>query len=203
MEVKQTVVVPTAEKVNTDHPIEVLSYPKIVVDVSSSVDPASLVGLMLSTQDKAKLIKMDPCQPNQSVLELRKKEFSNRSRYCSQKVFVHEHGTEQKWVSYSLSTDSLFCIPCLFFTDVTSRGELARANQGKAFTSTGFSSWKKQHSVVSNHEMSIAHANANVAEVVFRQQATVTSCFEKVEQEETARQKAEVLMNRNNNGAHC
>ena len=108
---------------------EFLSNPRIVVDeVSGTFDPASVVGLKLSTEEKAKLIKMKPCQPNQSTLKLRKKQFGERSRYCSQKVFSHDDDTRRKWISYSLSTDSLFCIPCLLFTDALSRGEFRRAN---------------------------------------------------------------------------
>ena len=132
-----------------NNPRQLQSNPKIVVDeVNRTFDPASLVGLKLRTEDKEQLIKMDPCQPGQSTLKLRKKKFGQRSRYCSQQVFFHDDGTRRKWISYSLSTDSLFCIPCLLFTDPLSQGELARANQGNAFTVGGFSNWRKQHSVV-------------------------------------------------------
>ena len=106
-------------------PRQFLSNPSIIIDdVSGTFDPASLVGLKLNTEEKEKLIKMEPCQPSQQVLKLRKKLFGERSRYCSQQVFLHDDGTKRKWISYSLSTDSLFCIPCLLFTDLLSRGEL-------------------------------------------------------------------------------
>ena len=76
---------------------EFLSNPRIVVDeVSGTFDPASVVGLKLSIEEKGKLIKMKPCQPNQSTLKLRKKQFSERSRYCSQKVFSHDDDTRRK-----------------------------------------------------------------------------------------------------------
>ena len=49
---------------------EFLSNPRIMVDdVSGTFDPASVVGLMLRTGENAKLIKMKPCQPNQSTLK--------------------------------------------------------------------------------------------------------------------------------------
>ena len=60
-------------------------------------------------------------------------------------------------MSYSLSQDALYCIPCLLFTDTSSRGELKRANQGHAFACTGFSNWKKQYEAVANHESSADH----------------------------------------------
>ena len=78
-----------------------------------------------------------------------------------------------------------------------SRGELARANQGNAFTNTGFSNWKQPHSVVKNHEMSAAHANAKVAEVLYLQEKTITSFMEHQEQDKAARRKLKVTGNRN------
>ena len=177
---------------------EFLSNPNIVVDeVSGTLDHVSLVGLKLSTEEKEKLIKMEPCQPSQQILKLRRKQFGEHSRYCSQQIFFHDDDTRRKWISYSLSTDSLFCMPCLLFTNVLSQGELARTNQGNAFTFAGFSNWKKQHSVVKNHEMSAAHANAKVAEVLFLQEKTIASCLEHQEHDEAARRKVEVTGNWN------
>ena len=132
---------------------------------------------------------MKPCQQNQSTLKLRKKQFSERSRYCSQRVFSHDDDTRRKWISYSLSTDSLFCIPCLLFTDALSWGAFIRGNQGNSFTSTGFSNWKKQQSVIDKHEMSAAHANEKFAGVLFLQDRNIASCLGQQEQEEAARKK--------------
>ena len=177
---------------------QTLSNPNIIIDnVSGTFDPASLVGLKLSTEEKEKLIRMNPCQPSQQILKLRKKQFGDRSTYCSQQVFFHDDDARQKWISYSLSRDSLFCISCLLFTDSLSHGELARANQGNAFTFSGFSNWKKQHSVVKNHEMSAAHANAKVAEVLFLQEKSIASCMEQQELDEAERRKLKVTSNRN------
>ena len=90
----------------------------------------------------------------------------------------------------------IFCIPCLLFTDLLPHGELARTNQGNAFTNAGLANWKK-HSVVKNQEMSAAHANAKLAEVLFLQEKTITSCMEQQEQDEAARRKSKVTGNRN------
>lgn len=47
-------------------PREFLSNPNIFVDeISGAINPASLVGINLSTEEKEKLIKMELCQPNQ------------------------------------------------------------------------------------------------------------------------------------------
>ena len=64
-------------------------------------------------------------------------------------------------------------------------------------TNTGFSNWKKQHSIVKNHEMSAVHSNAKVAEVLFLKEKTITSCMERQEQDEAAQRKLKVTRNRN------
>ena len=78
-------------------------------------DPALLVGMKFSIEEKEKLCKNEPCQPPESVLCERKKKIGERNRYCSQAVFFHEDQTKRKWLSYSLSKDCLFCLPCLLF----------------------------------------------------------------------------------------
>ena len=122
---------------------------------------------------------MKPSQPSLSILRSRKKMIGGKSRYCSQDVFHHNDGTQRKWISYSLSSDSLFCITCLLFTDALSRGEQMRPNQGNTFTCSGFSNWKKQHTIVKKLEMSTAHANAKVAEVLFLQDRSIASALER------------------------
>ena len=118
-------------------------------------------------EDKEKLCKNEPCQPPESILSERKKKIGEHNRYCSQVVFFHEDQTRCKWLSYSLSKDCLFCLPCLLFSDECLRGENTRHNQGNAFTNAGYSNWKKQYSNITNHEKSESHINAKVAQVVF------------------------------------
>ena len=113
---------PSCSQEKHPEPRQFLSNPSIIDDVSGTFDPASLVRLKLSTEEKEELTKMEPCQRSQQVLKLRKEQFGECSRYCSQQVFLHDDGTKRKWISYSLSTDSLFCIPCLLFTNLLSRG---------------------------------------------------------------------------------
>ena len=74
-------------------------------------DPALLVGMKFSIEEKEKLCKNEPCQPPESVLCERKKKIGERNRYCSQAVVFHEDQTRRKWLSYSLSKDCLFCLP--------------------------------------------------------------------------------------------
>ena len=116
-------------------------------------DPATVVGLNLCMDGKALLIAMEPCQPPESVLKLRKKKIGSMWRFCSQEVFFHKSNkTQRRWISYSLINDSLFCIPCLLFTDALSRSELTRPGQGNTFTTVGYSYWKKQYNGILKHE---------------------------------------------------
>ena len=80
-----------------------------------------------------------------------KKNIGECNRYFSQAVFFHEDQTKRKWLSYSLSKDCLFCLPCLLFSDECLRGENVRHNQGNAFTKAGYSNWKKQYSNIAKH----------------------------------------------------
>ena len=159
-------------------------------------DPALLVGMKFSIEKKEKLCKNEPCQPPESVLCERKKKIGERNRYCSQAVFFHEDQTRRKWLSYSLSKDCLFCLPCLLFSDECLRGENVRHNQGNAFTKAGYSNWKKQYSNIAKHEKSESHISAKTAQVVFLQGRSINSCLEQQEKTEILRRKREVLANR-------
>ena len=65
---------PSCSQEKHPEPRQFLSNPSIIIDdVSGTFDPASLVGLKLSTEEKEKLIKMEPWQPSLQVLKLRKK----------------------------------------------------------------------------------------------------------------------------------
>ena len=159
-------------------------------------DPALLVGVKFSIEEKEKLCKSEPCQPPESVLSERKKKIGERNQYCSQAVFFHEDQTRRKWLSYSLSKDCLFCLPCLLFSDECLRGENMRLNQGNAFTKAGYSNWKKQYSNIAKHEKSESHMNAKIAQVLFLQRRSIDSSLEQQEKNEILRQKREVAENR-------
>lgn len=124
----------------------------IAIDMEhNTLDPISIVGLSLMIEEKAFLVRMEPCQPQESLLSTRKKPTGARLSYCSQQIFYDDRDDRRKWLSYSLSKDALYCIPCLLFTNASSRGELQRANQGHAFTCAGYSNCKKQYEAVAKH----------------------------------------------------
>ncbi len=52
--------------------------------------------------------------------------------------FPSRNKSRRRWLSYTLSKNSLFFLPCLLFTDAVSMGEFTRPNQGNAFTCSGF-----------------------------------------------------------------
>ncbi len=162
----------------------------------NTFDPASIVGLNLKIEEEALLARMEPCQPEESMLSTRKKQMGARLRFCSQQIFFHDRDVRRKWLSYSLSKDALYCIPCLLFTDTSSRGELKRANQGHAFAYTGFSNWKKQYEAVEKQESSAAHINAKVADALSLQERTLNKFIEQQELIGNERRKKEVLSNR-------
>lgn len=168
----------------------------MVHEMSGAFDPATVVGLKLTLEEKGKVIKMKPCQPSRSFLQSRKKVIGERSRCCSQQLFHHNDCTQRKWISYSPCSDSLFCIRCLLFTDALSRDELVRPNQGNASTCAGFSSWEKLHASVKKHEMSVAHANAKIAEALFLQDRNIVCSVERKVQKDKLRRKRGVVSNR-------
>ena len=157
-------------------------------------DPALLVGMKCSIEEKEKLSKNEPCQPPESVLCERKQKIGERNRYCSQAVFFHEDQTRRKWLTYLLSKDCQFCL--LQFSDEYLRGENVRHNQGNAFVKAGCSNWKKQYSNIAKHEKSESHISAKIAQVVFLQGRSINSCLEQQETTKILRRKREVLANR-------
>eukprot|EP00112_Aurelia_sp_Birch-Aquarium-sp1_P018848 Seg4565.5 transcript_id=Seg4565.5/GoldUCD/mRNA.D3Y31 product="Zinc finger MYM-type protein 1" protein_id=Seg4565.5/GoldUCD/D3Y31 len=162
----------------------------------NTFDPASIVGLKLKIEEKALLAQMEPCQPEESLLSSKKKQMGARLRYCSQQIFLLDRDNRRKWLSYSLTKDALYCIPCLLFTDTSSRRELKPANQGHAFACTGFSNWKKQYEAVTKQESSAAHINAKVADALSLQERTLNKFMEQQELIANERRKKEVLSNR-------
>ena len=178
-----------------ESPQKVDLNPRIVID-KNMFDPSSLVGLQLSRDEKSFLLEMEPCQPSDNVLRARQKKQGDRNRHCSQDIFHHKSGMRRKWVSYSMSMDSVFCIPCLLFTDFQSRGEQFRANQGNAFVVNGFSNWKKQTERIHKHEECDAHRNAKIAQVIFQQGLNIEALIDDQTRENEKKRISDVKNNR-------
>ena len=106
-------------------------------NATDEFDPLVVLRGKLSHDEKMMLIKMQPCQPSESMFSQRRKKIENKERCCSKRVFHRSDGdgdgSKRSWLAYSLHSDSLYCIPCMLFTDKTMRGEDKRANQGNAF----------------------------------------------------------------------
>ena len=85
----------TSSCLGEKHSKEYFSNTKVLFDkASGAIDPASLVGLKLSTEEKAQIIKMKPCQPNASTLQLRKKQIGDHFRYSPQRLMPpNENGS--------------------------------------------------------------------------------------------------------------
>ena len=118
---------------------------------------------------------MEPCQPSDNVLKSRKKQIGSNMRHCTQKAFFHDNGVRRKWISYSLSSDAVFCVPCLLFTDETSQHNTT----GTAFVREGFSNWKKQNERICGHEKTIGHKNAKIAAVLILENSNLESLLDK------------------------
>lgn len=169
-----------------------------VSDLISPKDPASLVSGTFTSNEKALILNLGPCQPTKCVLETRKKRIGKHNRYCSQESFIRKDVSNGRrlWLSYSLSKDALFCLPCILFSDPALRGEHIRAAQGHAFTKEGFSNWKKQEEKISDHEKCITHRNSVVAQALFLQQKAVSDLMTKEAKLEIERRKMQVKKNR-------
>ena len=90
----------------------------------------------------------------------------------------------RKWVSYSVSLDAVFCIPCWLLTDSASRGEQFRPSQGKAFAVNGCVNWKKHLTKVRAHEKSDSHQHhMNIENLIADQgQANETERLKKMQE---------------------
>ena len=162
-----------------------------------TIDPASLSTKKLSIDDKEMILKLKPCQPSQNFLSKRKMFRGKTQRCCTQQAFFHNSELRRQWVSYSLSKNALFCIPCILFSDATLRGENRRLTQGNAFTHEGFQNWKKQHEALKKHERSETHINSKVAEALFLQKRSVNALLdtEMILEEQRLRVKAKANRN--------
>ena len=99
-------------KSDIDASAHVMRNPYITVEKNvDTTDPATLVGLKIRIDGKDDLVRMNPCQPPESILSKRRRQQGDRSRFFSQQVFFHENKSRRRWLSYSLSKDSLFCLP--------------------------------------------------------------------------------------------
>ena len=171
--------------------------PKIKLEEGyGSFDPASVVGLKLTKNEKLFLLKLEPCQPPKEILKSRKKVHGDRERYCSQKAFYHDDQNRRKWTSFSFSTNSIYCIPCLLFSDEMIRGENKRLNQGNAFSCERFANWKNQAERIKKHENSKAHVGAKVAQVLFESGLDVANRLDKQAEASESKRKREVMKNR-------
>ena len=162
-----------------------------------TIDPAFLSTIKLSIDDKEMILKLKPCPPPQNILRKRKSFHGKTQRCCTQQAFFHNSELRRQWVSYSLSKDALFCIPCILFSDATLRGEHRRLTQGNAFMDEGFQNWKKQNDALKKHERSETHRSSKVAEALFLQKRSVNALLntEMILEEQRLREKAKANRN--------
>lgn len=73
-------------------------------------------------------------------------------------------------VSYSLSHETVFFVPCLPFTGSTSRRDQFRPCKGNSFALKGFNTWR-----TSAQEKSNTYKEAKAAPVLFQQSMKVES----------------------------
>ena len=179
----------TIDTPSKDESAPAIVNPRVSIDhANNTFDPSTVIGLSLSEIEKLFLLKMDPCHPPDHVLKVGEKKYGNYFRHCTQNVFYHEIGLKRKWISYSISSNALYCIPCLLFTDELSRGDHLK-NQGKAFVD-GFSNWKNQNERVKSHEKTTSHKNAKDSAVLFQRRTDIKSILDnlsKVREEERLR----------------
>jgi len=98
----------------------------------------------LSPEIKDYILKFEPCQPLQSDLPNKiftyetnkgKRKISfNDKHYC--RILSNKSKYNRNWLSYSLSTNKIFCIHCMLF------GINLHSNLEKSWTKEGFNKWK-------------------------------------------------------------
>ncbi|XP_066934085.1 uncharacterized protein [Clytia hemisphaerica] len=165
-------------------------------DIEKVFNVSSVLGKSLSHEEKLAYLNQTPCQPSKTELSKRQKMIKNVNRHCSETVFFRKDGSNRSWLTYSLESNALYCIPCLLFSDETSRGESQRKNQGSAFVKEGFTNWCKQYTSVPDHEASTTHINSKLAQVMFQQKKSMRDILDAQDKKQEELRKLEVESNR-------
>ena len=139
------------------------------IECDDLTDPVLYSGRRLKSQDINTLLKAGPCQPDSSY-----KYPLDSGRAFTPQWFLCDmpDGTQygRHWLSYSLSTNKAYCIPCIAFSGP--RGS-------EVWSTAGFDDWRNGSRDIKRHESSAEHRNAEIARLQWRQGKTVgqmTSC---------------------------
>jgi len=101
-----------------------------------------------------KILEMGPCQPLQIELPGGKYPIINGHRFSPKlyhRILPDGTVTRRNWLSYSKSTERLYCIECILFPG---KGKNA---PNKAWVTDGFKNWSTCTNKIENHEKTSAH----------------------------------------------
>lgn len=126
-------------------------------------DPAFFVNMnYLTPEIRNVIIELGPCQPLSTDLPGYSfpKDISRENR-CFKEIYYYRilpDNTKclRDWLSYSPSTDKIYCIHCLLF------GSNLHKNLEKSWTKNGFNSWKNLSFGIECHENTNDHINASL-----------------------------------------
>lgn len=126
-------------------------------------DPVLYSGRRLKSQDINTVLNAGPCQPDLGYkFPLESGRSFNPDWFLCDMPDTSQY--RRNWLSYSISTNKAYCIPCIAFSGP--RGS-------EVWTTTGFDDWRNGSRDVKRHECTAEHRNAEIARLHWRRGKTV------------------------------
>lgn len=124
-------------------------------------DPIQFVKMnSITPEQKNFILELGPCQPLPEDIPGKMYPKDKYGRHFNHLWYYRTipDGTKviRDWLSYSLSTDKVFCIHCLLY------GINIHGMALKSWTKDGFSTWINGLSRIINHEVSISHITSTI-----------------------------------------
>lgn len=124
-------------------------------------DPIQFVNMnSITPEQKNYILELGPCQPLPEDVPGKMYPKDKYGRHFNHLWYYRTipDGTKviRDWLSYSLSTDKVFCIHCLLY------GINIHGMALKSWTKDGFSTWVNGVSRIINHEVSISHITSTI-----------------------------------------
>lgn len=127
-------------------------------------DPVVFCGRRLKTHDINTCLSSGPCQPSNYTFP------TTNGRSFNNEWFGKELPDKtiytRKWLTYSVSVDKVFCIPCMLFSGPAG---------SDIWTTVGYQSWHNGSRDVQRHETSAEHRTAEIAQITWQRGIRIDS----------------------------
>lgn len=134
-------------------------------------DPAAYCGRRLKMQDISTLLSVGPCQPTRDYRfpgsDVNGRAFNPDWFTCN---MADKTTYKRKWLTYSVSADKAYCIPCMAFSGP--RGS-------EVWTTSGYSDWRNGSRDVKNHELSGEHRTSEMSMIQWKAKGTIDQMTDK------------------------